>query len=238
MKRTHIFLALSFFVAVYLSAQSPQELYLEAPPVHGILNPGDEIWYSVRTLERGIITVEISGDLDTFLDVYDSTYEWIMSDDDGGIGLNPRIELLAEPDQTYFFELRGYSREENGPYIIWASFESIPVDTERNTERSRAVDIRLGEAIPVFFHTPGESRWYRYEISRNNTVFIIQTRGNLDTLLYLYDSQGNLIAEDDDSGESYYNALIHKRLDAGTYFIEIGTYLDTSGRCTLHAETR
>ena len=112
------------------------------------------------------------------------------------------------------------------------------MDSDRNTERSSAVDIRLGEAVSVFFHVPGESRWYRYEITRDGTDFAVQTGGNIDTLLFLYDQNGDLAAEDDDSGEDL-NASISERLNAGVYFIEVRLYSDTIGRgITLHAETR
>ena len=59
----------------------------------------------------------------------------------------------------------------------------------------------------------------------------------MDTLLCLYDSRGNLIKEDDDSGEGA-NALISERLGSGTVYIEVKEYEGNTGRCTLHAETR
>jgi len=59
----------------------------------------------------------------------------------------------------------------------------------------------------------------------------------MDTLLYLYDSRGTLIAEDDDSGEGA-NALISVRLNPGTYYIEVKGFNGQIGRCTLHGEVR
>jgi len=69
-----------------------------------------------------------------------------------------------------------------------------------------AVDITLGEAFGVFFHDSNQSRWYRYEITRDGTNFAVQTRGYVDTFLSLYDQDGNLVAEDDDSGENLFTA--------------------------------
>ena len=203
------------------------------------LSAGARHWYSVRTTAAGYVVVETSGnEIDTFMQAFDSQYNLLTEDDDSGSGTNARIELLVQPNQTYFFVVRGYSNTEAGPYSIWASHEPIPPDTERNTERARAVAVRLGEAIPVFFRAINESRWYRYEATRPGTVFVVQTRGNLDTTLLLYDSRGNLITEDRYSGEGL-NGLIHQRLNAGTYFIEVRTYTNgVTGRCTLHAETR
>ena len=205
-------------------------------PIRGDLS-GSPIWYSVRAASTGIITVETTGDLDTYLEAYDSSNNLLESNDDGGIELNAKLEILAESGQTYLFKLRGYDSDETGPFTITATFEVVPPDALRNIERSRATAIRLGEPIPVRFYARNESRWYSYTVPRGESNILIQTRGDLDTLLYLYDSRGILITSDDDSGEDY-NALINERLEAGTYFIEVKPYSGLTGHCTLHAEIR
>ncbi|MCL2010437.1 MAG: hypothetical protein FWG71_07810 [Synergistaceae bacterium] len=201
------------------------------------INAGTRHWYSVRAEERGFITVETFGNTDTYLEVYDPQHNLVDQNDDGGMDYNALIEMLAEPAQVFLFRLRGYDNETTGDYEIAANFEPIPADSDRNTERSGAAGIKLGEAVPVFFHDAGESRWYRYEITGDGTTFAVQTRGNVDTLLFLYDQDEDLVAEDDDSGE-HLNAFISERLNTGVYFIEVRMYSDTIGRCTLHAETR
>ena len=209
--------------------------------LHVNLTPGVRHWYRVRSTSAGYIVVETDGTVvDTYMYLYDSRYNLLMQDDDSGMGLNARIEILAEPNQTYFFVVRGFHSESIGPYSIWANFEPIPPDTARNTERARAVPVRLGEAMPVHFRALNESRWFRFDATRNRTVFVVQTRGDLETTLILYDSDGYVVAEDSWSGE-WPNGLIHTRLNAGTYFIEVRTYSNGAGvigRCTLHAETR
>ena len=206
------------------------------------ISEGQRNWYSVRTTEAGYVIVETFGnDIDTYMYAYDSQYNLFMQDDDGGQWLNARIEFLAEANQTYYFVVRGFGSWSSGRYDILAIHEPLPIDTERNTVRERAVTVRLGEAIPVFFHTINESRWYRYDATRDGTVFVVQTRGNMDTTLLMYDDRGNLIAEDYYSGDYPGNSLIHIRLNTGTYFIEVRTYSNgagATGRCTLHAETR
>jgi hypothetical protein len=220
----------------YKPLPQPTELHF-GTSLSGRLSSGDEHWFSVRSPSKaGILVVETHGDTDTFLKVYDSLYNFISGDDDGGEGYNALVEIFAEPDKTYLIKLKCYDKDERGRYSISADLESVPGDEERNTERSRAIAIRLGEAFQVFFRTETESRWFRYDLQRT-AKFVVQTRGNMDTQLYLYDSNGELIAEDDDSGENM-NALVSQRLNAGTYYIEIKTYEEDTGRCTIHAETR
>ena len=226
----------SFQISASFEAIPPSTELRFGSSQQGNLGAGAKHWYSVRVRDAGIVVVQTSGSIDTYMEAYDSRYNVIAEDDDSGSGYNARIEIIAEANQTYSFVVRGYSSQEAGSYSILANHEPIPRD-ERNTEISRAVAIRLGEAVPVFFLTPNESRWYRYEAGRAGTTFLVQTRGDLDTLLYLYDSQGTRISQNDDSGEGL-NALISERLSQGTYFIEVRTYSDTIGRCTLHAETR
>ena len=222
--------------ASVLPIPAATELRFGTTPQTRTLFSGDNHWYSVRTTGAGIVTVETLGSIDTYMYLYDSSYKLIDSDDDSGEGANAKIEIFVEPNQTYYFRIRGYDSEENGSYRIQAVFEVPPPD-ERNTERSRSVALRLGEASHVFIRTPGESRWYSYNMTRSGN-FVVQTRGRIDTILYLYDSRGELIAEDDDSGEGDYNALISERLNPGTYYIEVKTYGDETGRCTIHTEIR
>jgi len=204
--------------------------------VPGAFDEGETQWYSVSPLQAGLLTVETSGDLDTYLEAYAASGSVIAKDDDSGEGNNARLEIFVEAGRKYLFKLTEYNNR-SGSYQIRASYEPIPQDTERNTDRSRAVEIRLGEAFPIFFHSPEESRWFRYEISRADTLFIVQTRGSLDTVMSIYDARGNLLGEDDDSGEGM-NALISQRFNPSTIYIEVREYDGRSGRCTLHAETR
>ena len=228
---------LFLFSTGVLFAQTPRELRFDTW-VPGKLREGEEQWFSVRPAGAGFVVVETSGDTDTYLEAYDASRNLIDENDDASDDdYNARLEIFAEAGKTYLFKLRGYDEDESGPYSIRASFEPVPPDTERNTDRSRAVPIKLGEPFLVFFRSPSESRWYRYDISRSETLFVVQTRGNLDTILALYDVQGNLIEEDDDSGEDY-NALISARVASGTVYIEVKEYDEKLGRCTLHAEIR
>jgi len=203
-------------------------------PLSGNLSSGQRQLYSVRATLAGIYTVETTGNIDTYLEAYDSSFNLIDSNDDGGFDYNARIDIFAEANKVYYLILRGFNSSESGSYRISTSFESINISSANNTNRSAAVTLNLGEAASVFFTASDQSRWYVYQASRT-VNFVVQTRGNMDTVLGLYDSRGDYIDSDDDSGDNY-NALISTRLDAGTYYIEVVTYGGGTGHCTLHAE--
>jgi hypothetical protein len=202
--------------------------------ITGNISAGQRQLYSVRTTQAGLYTVETTGDTDTYLEAYDSSYNYIDSDDDGGEGYNASIDIFAEANKVYYLVLRGYNSSESGPYRILTSFESVSAGN--NTSRTTAASLNLGEAVPVFFTGSDQSRWYVYQASRAVT-FIVQTRGNIDTVLTLYDGRGNFIDENDDADDGL-NAFISTRLNAGTYYIEVKSYGGGTGRCTLHAEIR
>ena len=225
---------LFFLITSYVFAQTATELRI-GTWVSGNLREGAEIWYNVRSVGSGIITVETRGNIDTYLEAYHNYRNKISEDDDSGEDSNARLEIYTEPGMTYLIKLRGYDDDESGPYRIIASFEEIAPDIVRNTERSRSVILSHDQQVPVFFRTPNESRWYRYDLPRSQNLLIVQTRGSMDTLLSLYDVQGNLITTDDDSGEDA-NALISRRLGRGTVYIEVRTYDGKTGRTTLEAE--
>jgi len=89
----------------------------------GNITEGQEFWYSVRAPRRGRLIVETTGSTDTFLYVYSDSYEFLLSDDDGGEETNARIELSAEANYTYIFRLRGFSKSTTGSFRVFASIE-------------------------------------------------------------------------------------------------------------------
>ena len=223
------------FASGSLFAQIPRSLNF-GTQISGTLKAGEEQWFSVRPPGDGIVVVETFGDdIDTYLEVYDDVRNFISENDDGGEGVNARLEIFVDAGQTYLFKLRCYSEEESGPYRLLATFESLAADREQNTDRSRAVLIKPWEPIPVFIRSAGESRWYRYDLTNPESLLIVETTGSLDTLLTIYDDRGRVIEEDDDSGEDS-NAYLMLRRGRGTVYIEVTAYGSSMGRTTLYIE--
>ena len=143
------------------------------------------------------------------------------------------MEVFTEANRTYIIQLTQLGSE-NSPYRILASFEDIPADAG-NTSRARAVPVRPGEPVSVFFRSSDESRWYRYDASGRGTLLTLRTSGNLDTVLVLYDSQGRPIAENDDY-EGNNNAYISETISSGTVYIEVKLFGGRVGRTTLNID--
>jgi len=223
---------LFLFIPGCIFAQAASELSTGSW-VPGHLYTGQEYWFSVRPAGTGFLTVETTGCIDTYLEAYDASRNLIDENDDGGDS-NARLDLYVEPGETYLFKLRGYDEDVTGPYSIRALFEAAPADAG-NTECSRAIPLKQDDSIPTFIRASSESRWYRYDLTHQKNLLIIQTTGNSDTYLKLYDSQGRLLSEDDDSGTAN-NAMLSERLNPGTYYIEITLYTGRTGRTAIQVE--
>jgi hypothetical protein len=204
----------------------------------GTIKNGSGEWFSIRSAESGFLTLETSGDLDTCLEVYDAGGSLLMEDDDGGKDSNALVEFSADPGVSYRILARGYDDSVNGPFRILAAFEAIPPDALRNTDRSRAQSLLPGNSAQVYLLRPSESRWFKTVIPFGGGQFTAYTQGNLDTLLLLYDSQGQLLMENDDYGDTS-NARVSAAANAGAaLFIELRSYDGITGRSVLHAEIR
>jgi len=203
----------------------------------GSLIAGGANWYSISTRERSFVTVQTTGFLDTYLEVYTPEFEWITYDDDSGDGVNAMVTIQSAANQTMYIRLKGYKEKAYGNYSISVDVETFPTDTARNTEKGRAIPFGLDANTDVFFHEENESRWFVIENNLRADVNIsIFTEGDLDTMLVFYDNQGNQLYQDDDSGTSL-NALINYRLNTNVYFVEVKTFAGRTGKTKFFIRT-
>jgi len=212
------------FAAAGLSAQTVQELRLGSY-IAAILREDDEHWYSVRVSEQCFVVVETSGDeVDTCLAVFDSSNNVIAEDDDGGEGVNARVEFYASPGMTYRLMATGYSSYDVGPYRIWASQKPLPRPTELRVGASHSGNL-----------SEGGDFWYRV-IPSGSGFLVVETSSDMDTYLEAYDTSYKLIAYDDDGGDIN-NARLELFMESGkTYLIKLKTYGDwDSGPYTIRA---
>jgi len=219
-----LLIVLILTVSVNIFAQNVQELRVGSF-FSGNLNAGQEIWYSVRAVENGFLSVETSGNIDTYLEAYDNNRNIIIEDDDGGEELNAKAEFVAIAGRTYLFKLRGFNSSVTGPFRVFASQRPMPQITE----------LRIGS-----FHSgniaSGGDYWFSVRADMNG-ILTVETSGDIDTMLDAYDSNFVYIDSDDDSGENY-NAKIEIGVRNGiTYYFNLSGYGGVSGAYRITAST-
>ena len=220
-----LFLVSMVFAAGNVFAQTVQELR-PGSFISGNLGYGQEIWYSVRTTQAGILTIETASDIDTYLEAYDAQRNFIKDDDDSGEGNNAKIEIIVAANTTYLFKLRGFSSNHTGPFRIFAAIVPMSAITE----------LRVGSFRNGFIEAE-ESYWFSVRATENG-LLLVETTGDTDTYLELYNENFVLLSYDDDGGEDL-NARIEVAARAGTtFYYRLRAFGSGSGPYRIMASSR
>jgi hypothetical protein len=191
----------------------------------------DEDWFLFTANSRGILTAETAGNTDTVMTLFIGNSIIVKNDDRNKNNSNARIEYFTEPGITYIIKVNGYIGAA-GPYRFRVFMETLQTEkTEPNDTQAQAVLAGLDSTVTAYFHSPDDVDWFYVKVPQAGTL-ILRTEGSLDTILELYDSKGNLIAESDRGGAED-NALIILKLPADTYFIKVREYENRLGKYYL-----
>jgi len=204
-RRILSFLVILMFIAsVNVFAQNAQELRIGSF-ANANMGQGQEFWYRITPTEAGMLTVETSSSIDTYLEAYDANGNYLTENDDGGEGNNARIDIAVRPNTTYLFKLRGYSSGVTGQFRIFASMRPLPAMTPLNVGSFQ--NAQLGR---------GDEHWY--SITANQVgLLVVETTGNIDTFMELYNESFELLNSNDDGGEGN-NARIEVTTRVGQVF--------------------
>ena len=192
------------------------------------ISQGYDDYFLLVPSANGRVTVETTGRTDTYMELYDAnTRELLDQNDDGGNNYNARIRLNALEGERYMIVVRGFSSNTSGAYGFRAyhSQDSFLAQDfyEMDDEPSSAKILDIGASQERTFHSANDVDWMRFLITDAGR-YIINARGinsnRLDTYMELYDASLNIIAEDDDGGDSLSSRLT-VNLNNGIYFLKI-----------------
>jgi hypothetical protein len=197
-----------------------------------VMVPPNGYAYSLFSLSApSNVRVEAAGqaDSDTVIDLYDASGMLILSDDDGGGGWNSRgeIELAAG---SYCLGVRSFGGEpivadarigranehealtaglvgfDGGAFV---GIDTCQPDTPATTLGSGMITASMSEGVSAT-NTISGVPYYRFNIGEPTAVTIRADNEMADPYIYIFDGQGQLIAENDD-----YNSL-NSRIDFTT----------------------
>ena len=94
--------------------------------------PGDVDYFRVDVTQAGRLTVETTGETDTFGVFQSAQGQSLAEDDDAGTETNFRIVREVTPG-TYYVEVTGYNRTATGAYTLRIAF--TPAEGRGNTEQ-------------------------------------------------------------------------------------------------------
>jgi hypothetical protein len=193
-----------------------------------VLQSDDEEYFLLVPQRDGRLIIETTGRIDTYMELYNAnTGEVLDENDDSGESNNARIRYNVRALERYIVMVRGYSGSVSGSYGFRAYFPNkvalAPDAYEPDDDSSSAKTIEIGTPQSRTFHSGDDTDWVQFRVTRQGR-FLIQAAGinsnRLDTYIELFDSNLNLIDEDDDGGESL-SSRLSINLSAGVYYLKI-----------------
>jgi hypothetical protein len=170
------------------------------------------------------LVISTTGDIDTYMTLYQGDTIAAENDDEPGGNGNARIAFIPERGSDYYIMVRGYDDGVVGEYGIAVETTTLEFDQyEPNNTRAQATAISPGQTLSGNALADYDmADWFSFTITQPGT-YAIGTTGGLDSVISLYDRGDNLLESDDDSGSNN-NALIEIRLEPGTYYVEVSQY--------------
>ncbi len=161
---------------------------------------------------------------DAFLTVQDAAGNEVASDDDGGGNLNSRIAVFRlEAGQTYSIVASSLGGTAIGAYTL--QVDSVTF--------SSGGPITIGESLTGY--ADGGYPSYTFSADVGEMVVITLRSEDFDSFVRLYDSQGSVLASDDDSGGNLDAQISFFTIPAsGEYTIQVEAY---SGEAAVGAYT-
>ena len=210
--------------------------------IAGRIDPGDDLDVFKLDLSGASgdthVWIYTTGGLDTLGGLYDSDVNLLTSNDDttsGGVIVetNFRIPRTLAPG-VYYVGVESADGTTTGDYTLHAKTD------DHGQLFSVATSLSLGASASGRIDPGFDRDVFKLDLSGTpgTTDVWIYTTGDLNTLGWLYDSNINLIASNDDSYIAGRETSFSLRgnLPRGVYYISVRSWLTADGDYTLHAE--
>lgn len=207
---------------------------------HNLHLTGDRDWLYFQAEAGRAYVLETSGlgsEMDTVIHLYDELGNELASDDDGADEF-PASQLwwVAREDDALYAMVRGFADSEEGPGtdydVSLRSGGGFEMDQyEPDDSSAEASRISIGDTQSHNWHVSGDEDWISFEVQQGITV-VVQTLNlglEADTVIHLYDGQGNELAFDDDGGdEAWASRLEWMASDSGILYVKVVDWMQTS----------
>ena len=197
----------------------------------GTIEIDDDIDYFEIVLPHGgYLFIYAEGSLDTVFGMLENSNGSTL-DDDFQDGADDKFAMTNYLDAgTYYVRIE--SHYYTGQYTLHVEFDHS-IDDDHSNTIADATSIDLNSSIPGEIEIDNDIDYFEVVLTQSGDL-TVYTEGSLDTYGWLEDSNGSIIAENDDSGDST-NFSISSYLDASTYYIRVESFNNNYiGEYTLH----
>lgn len=193
---------------------------------------GDRDVFAFTVAQSGSVAITLTGSngLDTYLRLYSSNGQLLAENDDANNTLNSALSSNLTAG-TYYLSAGAYNDAGTGTYQAAVDFDpAAPVDDHANDPNASATLVTLDAAghgtATGTLEVAGDRDVFKFTVTKAGSVTVaLSATGDLDTYLRLYNSNGQVVAENDDFNGTL-NSSITASLAAGTYYLSAGSYND------------
>jgi hypothetical protein len=211
----------------------------DGTPQSHSLNPAGDADYVYFLAKSGTRYTIETGDLglecDTIITLYDEDGVELRQDDDGGEEtLASRLSWTARQDGRLFVEVRQFDPEVEAVgsgYEIWVSesepllYEADEYEPDDTLEQAHELTMNVPQVHNV--HLEGDHDWLLLRVEEGVT-YVLETSDlgiGIDTIIHLYDENGDELAHNDDSGQDGVASRIIWTADsAGVFYVMVRDY--------------
>jgi hypothetical protein len=182
--------------------------------------------YSI-VVAGGEVTIDLTGDYDTYMQLYDENCQLIAQDDDGGDGLNSRLVMADLPGGIYYIGVSSFSTGATGGFALNAICESgdnfcvqCRVDT---ISPQQTLDGTLGISectLPPFEQL---IEVYAFRVDEFFEGRISVASEDFDPSVALFNDLCDEVSFNDNCGAGTESACLNVRLEAGNYSIVVSS---------------
>ncbi len=187
---------------------------------------GDVDYYKFIPLNSGGYSIETLGTTDTFGYLYDNNMNVLDACDDqkfpSGINCELRCKLVA--NNTYYIKINHKETTGTGDYnlkITPVIYDNKEVEPNGSFVTANSVEFtECASPTAAEIGVPGDEDYYKFSISSGGN-YTFETVGNSDVQGYLYDSNFNQLAFDDDSGDVSNMKIDYNLSGQSTYYVKV-----------------
>jgi len=203
---------------------------------HSIAPEGDEDWFLLALDDfdgTGYVSIYTTGSTDTYIEVYGpDDQSSLLTENDDSEDYNAMVNFSVQTGQRFWIKVRGFDESITGPYAIASQIEMFGEDASEPNDYMEDSGFLAsdGQWLSSMIVPIGDEDWYYVDVPRSaggEMMLVIETEGELDTFLDLFNVDGDHVAADDDGGTDA-NARINLILGEVTrYYVRARHYEDS-----------
>ncbi len=188
--------------------------------------------YVLELADAMVVTIDLTADYDTYVQLYDAECNLIAFDDDGGEGLNSRLAQQELAAGTYYVGASSYSAAAAGTLNL--ELVCAPAGGPSDCDRCTVGEVTSGETLTDTFPHPdteclrdvnvAEIQYYSLVLPGAGSAYIRLLTETFDGFLIVLDADCAEVARNSDCvfGNTTL-ACLDLELEAGTYYVGVSS---------------